>query len=67
MDHSFLSRHPHPGVDPVARLRHVLDVYDGNVTDDRMAIDATLGVYGPGERTGLTFGDLRTIAKLIGA
>jgi hypothetical protein len=67
MDHDFISRYPHPGTDPVARLRHVLDVYGEDVTDDRMAVQATGSAYQPGEQTGLTFGDLRAIAKLIGA
>lgn len=61
----FETLHPHPGTDPVARLRHTLDMYD-EVADDRMAVQATSGHYG-GEATGLTFGDLRALARLVGA
>ena len=62
----FEQQHPHPGDDPVARLRHTLDVYD-NQPDDEFAIMATSGMYGDGVRTGLTWGDLRAIADRLGA
>jgi hypothetical protein len=61
----FIARNPHPGNDPVTRLRHTLDAYP-NADDDRLAIQATTGMYPQGD-TGLTFGDLRAIARMIGA
>lgn len=64
--HDFIQAHPHPGTDPVARLRHTLDIYD-TAEDERIVVQATNGMYGPGDVTGLTFGDLRAIARLIGA
>lgn len=61
----FIAQNPHPGDDPIARLRHTLDQYP-EVADDRMAVAATSGMYPEGD-TGLTFGDLRAVARLIGA
>ncbi|MFI5938072.1 hypothetical protein [Actinoplanes sp. NPDC051494] len=59
-------KHPHPGDDPVARLRHALDVYEAS-PDDRVVLDVVgLGVYPEGATT-LTLGDLRALARLIGA
>jgi hypothetical protein len=49
---------------PVEALVHVVAVWEGE-PDDRMMIDATSNVYGPGIRTGLTLGDLRALAQLI--
>jgi len=63
----FAARYPHPGEDPATRLRHVLDVYDSDVDDDRFAVQATSNAYPDGKPTGLTFGDLRAIARQIGA
>lgn len=60
------AQHPHPGDDPIARLRHTLDQYS-EVDDDRFAVIATTSIYGPGEKTGLTWGDLRAIAERLGA
>lgn len=59
------AEHPHPGDDPVARLRHTLDMYT-EVDDDRIAVQATVGIYGKGVTTGLTYGDLRAIADRLG-
>lgn len=59
-------QHPHPGTDPVARLRHTLDVY-ADRPDGEWASIATTGIYSDGEKTGLTFGDLRAIADRLGA
>lgn len=64
--HEFAATHPHPGDDPAARLRHVLDVYGDDVSDPQWAIRATTGMYGPGEVTGLTWGDLRALADQLG-
>lgn len=61
----FAQQHPHPGGDPVKRLRHTLDLYAGS-EDDRMVLEATTNMYPQGP-TGLTFGDLRALAKLVGA
>ena len=55
--------------DARANLEHTLQVF-GNPEpddDDRMVLMATSNVYGPGVRTGLTWRDLRLIAKHIGA
>ena len=65
--HDFEQQHPHPGGDPVARLRHTLDVFGGAVEDDEWAIRATHGMYPDGGTTGLTWGDLRAIAGRLGA
>lgn len=64
-DYEFIANNPHPGDDPVRRLRHTLDIHEGTA-DDRMAVQATSGIYDEGA-TGLTFGDLRAIARQIGA
>jgi hypothetical protein len=61
----FIEDNPHPGNDPAARLRHTLDRYP-EVDDDRIAVQVTTGIYPEGP-TGLTFGDLRAIARMIGA
>ncbi len=62
------AQHSHPGDDPVARLRHTLDVYaKDNVPDDRYVVEATRGIYGDHEVTGLTWGDLRVLADRLGA
>lgn len=42
-------------------LAHVLKVYIDE-PDGRLMIEATNGIYGDGVRTGLTMGDLRTLA-----
>ncbi len=62
----IIAKHPHPGDNPAARLRHTLDIY-ADAPDDRMVIQATSGIYGDQVVTGLTMGDLRAIAKQIGA
>lgn len=59
--------HPHPGTDPVARLRHVVDVYESDVRDEDWAVRATSGIYSDGEVTGLTWGDLKALADRLGA
>lgn len=63
----FEATHPHPGDDPVARLRHTLDVYGPDVRDEDWAIRATSGMYPAGGVTGLTWGDLKTLADRLGA
>lgn len=63
-DYAFEAKHPHPGLDPVSRLRHTLDVFAGQ-PDDRQVLRATSGIYGEGEWTGITLGDLRAIADLL--
>lgn len=65
--YEFERQHPHPGYDPVARLRHTLDIYANDVRDGDFAIRATTGMYPEGGTTGLTWGDLKAIANLIGA
>jgi len=66
MDHRFIAEHPHPGTDPVARLRHTIELFD-NQPDDEFVVQATSNMYGQGERTGLTWGDLRALADRLGA
>jgi hypothetical protein len=53
-----------PATTPVTRLRRVLDIYESS-PDDRMVLDATNGIYN--EPDGLTLGDLRAIAEMVGA
>lgn len=66
-DHQgFAERYPHPGDDPIKRLRHTLDVWAG-WPDDGWAVDATNNAYPDGGRTGLTWGDLRKLAARLGA
>lgn len=57
--------HPHPGEDPVARLRHTLDLLKGR-SDEEFVVRATSNVYSDGEVTGLTWGALRTLADRLG-
>lgn len=47
-------------------LAHTLEIFSDD-DDDRMVLMATSNVYGPGIKTGLTMGDLRLIARTIGA
>ncbi|MFL4491494.1 hypothetical protein ACJ6WD_09570 [Streptomyces sp. VTCC 41912] len=49
---------------PTEALDHVLAVF-ADAPDDRIVLEATNNIYGPGVRTGLTMGDLRALqAKL---
>lgn len=61
------ANYPHPGDDPIARLRHTIDIFVSDVRGDDFAIIATEGVYPDGEHTGLTWDDLRAIAERLGA
>lgn len=45
-------------------LAHVLTVL-ADQPDDALVVKATDGIYGHGVRTGLTLGDLRTIAAQL--
>jgi hypothetical protein len=55
---------PHPGSDPVQRLRHAVFVSGAlELPDDGMAVVVTEGLYP--DRTGLTYGDLRALQELI--
>lgn len=45
-------------------VAHILEVYRDE-PDDRLMIEATNNIYGPGIRTGLTMGDLRRIGELV--
>lgn len=56
----FLENHPHPGADPLARLRHVIAIFDAQ-DDEKLAILATANVYGELGKIGLTWGDLKKI------
>lgn len=60
----FRDRHPHPGDDPIARLRHTVDVFANSSSDEQIVV-ATAGVYGDAVTTGLTHGDLRAIVALL--
>lgn len=50
--------------DAIQNLRHTLALFS-EVEDDRMALQATGNVYGPGIKTGLTFRDLRLILAVV--
>ncbi|MFI8084345.1 hypothetical protein ACIF6L_26525 [Kitasatospora sp. NPDC086009] len=54
---------PEPPTTPAEALAHVVAIYDDE-PDDRMMIHATSNIYGPGVRTGLTMGDLRSLHRL---
>lgn len=56
---------PMPGTDPVERLKHVNTIYAGDVGMDDHAITATHSLYAPGVWTGLTYGDLQELEKVI--
>ncbi|MFF7411602.1 hypothetical protein [Streptomyces lydicus] len=45
---------------PTEALDHVLAVF-ADAPDDRIVLEATNNIYGPGVRTGLTMGDLRAL------
>lgn len=62
--YAFMEEHPQP-TNAVEALAHTLAVYE-ELDDDRQMVQATSGIYGPGVRTGLTMGDLREIAALMG-
>lgn len=64
-NYEFIAQHPHPGDDPVARLAHVNDLF-ADTNPDEFVVLATSNMYGDGEKTGLTYGDLRKLAALIG-
>jgi hypothetical protein len=51
---------------PAEALAHVLCAY-AQEPDDHMVVTATNGIYGPGVRTGLTVGDLRSIQQQLDA
>lgn len=54
-----------PGSTPLDHLKHTLDAFaDSDCADDDLAITATIGIF-PEKRTGLTWGDLRAIARLL--
>lgn len=63
-DYAFIVANPHPGADPVARLKHVNARFAG-MDPDEFAIVATVDVYRDGDTTGLTYGDLRVLAERI--
>lgn len=56
----FAQEYPHPGDDPLARLRHTLSVFAAQPASE-WAIVATSNAYPDGGKTGLTWGDLRAI------
>ncbi|WP_055566039.1 hypothetical protein [Streptomyces atriruber] len=61
--HEFIEQHPRP-TNPVEALAHTLQLFE-ELDDDRLLVQATSGMYGKGERTGLTMGDLREIAGML--
>ncbi len=56
--YAFAEQHPHPGDDPVARLRHTVELFEAQ-PDDEFAVMATSNASPDGGRTGLTWGDRR--------
>ena len=63
-DYEFIAQHPHPGDDPVTCLAHVLDLF-AESPDDEFVVIATSSIYGDGEKTGLTWADLRALAARL--
>lgn len=55
---------PEPPTTPVESLLHTVRLYDTE-PDEKDAVIATSGIYGPDVRTGLTWGDLRAIAAEV--
>lgn len=51
---------------PLEALTHVVRIYEG-VSDDRVMVSATSGIYGNGVQTGLTLGDLRSLRARLSA
>lgn len=64
MARETVERHPEPGADPIDRLQHTVSVFNEE-PDNEWAIIATGNIYGQGVRTGLTWGDLRTLLTLV--
>ena len=60
----FAERHPEPGPDAYGHLVHTMDVH-AEMPDSAWAVTATNGIYGPGVRTGLTWGDLRALHRML--
>lgn len=60
--HRLREQYPDPGTDPIARLRHTLDVHADTSPDD-CAVYATQGIHETS--TGLTYGDLRALLVTI--
>lgn len=60
----IINSHPLPGATPVEHLRHTVSVCH-EWADHDMAVRATSGIYGEGETTGVTYGDLRALPAMI--
>ncbi len=60
----ILARLPEFTDDPVERLDYTLKTYN-TARDDEWVIIATSNVHGDGKKTGLTWGDLRSIKQFI--
>lgn len=54
---------PRPDGTPLGDALHVLGVLEA-MPDDYCVVSATINVYGQGERTGLSLGDLRQLVAL---
>lgn len=54
---------PRPDGTPLGDALHVLGVLEA-MPDDYCVVLSTTNVYGPGERTGLSLGDLRQLVVL---
>jgi hypothetical protein len=59
-----VEQHPEPGTNPIDRLQHTVAMFTDEPDSD-WAIVATGNIYGQGVRTGLTWGDLRTLLELV--
>lgn len=58
----LIDRLPPPGDTPLEKLRHTIAAFAG-APDDGWVAKATCGKYGDGVVTGLTWGDLRSLAS----
>ena len=62
--HKFVADNP-PPADAVSALTHTLKLF-AEQPDGEFVVTATSNVYGDGVQTGLTWGDLRAIARQLG-
>ncbi len=64
--HDTIETYGPPPTTPTEALTHVLTAF-AHTPDSDIAVMATSNIYGKGVRTGITFGDLRAIQRLLEA